>query len=212
MTVRGAHFLEELDAGHDGSDAGEVLEFDSLFAAINRKSCTVLPQTPERIEAEAYQRGFAEGESKAAERYETLLREREAEFEARLEAERARWTETVANQTARLIQDEIKRCECAIGEEVARLLLPLIETRIAQRAVEEMRDLVRRLLTEEPDSRLRISGPSDLVNAMQTALGEDGLPASVSKSDDLNLRVEIDQLVVELRVAAWIDRLREVMQ
>src|SRR5690606_19396589 len=105
---------------------------------------------PEFIEAAGYDRGFAEAQAKTIERYEALLREREAAFEERLAAERQRWAETTAAESARLIKDEIYRCECAIGNEVARLLLPLIGEQLTQRSINEIRDLVRRLLTESP--------------------------------------------------------------
>lgn len=206
------HFLEELDGGPEmAAEAGTVLEFDSLFATRTRPSPVEEAENTEFIEAAGYDRGFADAEAQTRKRYEARLRELGAESEARLESARARWTETVAADSARLIRQEIHRCECAIGEQVARLLLPLLDAELTRKSVEEIRDLVRRLLVETPDSHLRISGPGDLADAMRAALGENGLHATVQESDALELRVEIDQIVVESRVTKWIERLREVM-
>ncbi len=211
MTIRRAvHFLEELDGDLVmPADYAGGLEFDSLFVSRPSQEAAGEPEAPEFIEAAGYDRGFAEAQAKTIECYEALLREREAAFEERLAAERQRWAETTAAESARLIKDEIYRCECAIGNEVARLLLPLIGEQLTQRSINEIRDLVRRLLTESPEAHLRISGPRDLVEAMREALGENGLHASVQESDTLELRVEIDQVVVESRVSKWIERLQE---
>lgn len=206
------HFLEELDGGPEmAAEAGAVLEFDSLFVTRSRAAPVKEVESPEFIEAAGYDRGFADAEAQTRKHYEARLRELQAEFGARLESERARWTGAVAAESAQLIRDEIHRCECAIGEEVARLLLPLLETELTRKSVEEMRDLVRQMLAETPDSHLRISGPGDLTEAMRAALGENGLHATVQESGSLELRVEIDQIVIESRISKWIERLREVM-
>ena len=206
-------FLEELDDGFGANGADDFLEFDSLFAKrAARGAVDDEEERPEAIEARGYRRGFAEGEAQTAERYAALLRERETEFEARLGEERVRLTEALAERTTRLIQDEIHRCESVIGEQVAMLLMPLLETQLVEQSLNEIRDLVRRLLIETPDAHLKISGPADLIEAMRTALGENGLHASVQETRDLEIRVEVDQVVVESRVRKWIERLREVMQ
>jgi hypothetical protein len=214
MTGRHAvHFLEELDGGPEAdADGGTVLEFGSLFASRTRSEPVEPTETPEFIEAAGYDRGFADAQEQMRARYEAMLREREKAFEARLESERARWTEAFADQSARLIKDEIHRCEYAIGDQVARLLLPVIETQLTRKSVEEMRDLVRRLLTDAPDAHLRISGPRNLTEAMRDALGENGLHATILESESLELRIEVDQVVVESRVTKWIERLREVLK
>lgn len=214
MTIRRAvHFLEELDGDLAlATDQGAGLEFNNLFASRPPVETANEPEAPEFIEAAGYHRGFAEAQTRTAEQYEALLREREAAFEERLAAERQRWAETTAAEGVRLIKEEISRCECAIGNEVVRLLMPLIGEQLTRRSVNEIRDLVRRLLTESPEAHLRISGPHDLVEAMRAALGENGLHASVQETDTLELRVEIDQVVVESRVTKWIERLQEAVQ
>lgn len=207
------HFLEELDGDlRMPADHAAAMEFDSLFAKSAPQIPDSEPETPEFIEATGFHRGFAEAKANTVEHYEALLRDQEAAFEARLAAERQRWADATAAESVRLIQDEIYRCECAIGSQVGRLLMPLIGAQLTQRSVDEIRDLVRRLLTETPESHLRISGPRDLVEAMRAALGENGLHASVQESDALELRVEIDQVVVESRVTEWIERLQEAVQ
>lgn len=207
------HFLEELDGGPEPeAEAGAVLEFNSLFATRTDAKPENPADTPEFIEAAGYDRGFSAAQSQVRARYEALLREREAAFEARLESERMRWTEALAEQSARLIKDEIRRCECAIGDQVARLLLPVIEAELTRKSVQEMRDVVRQLLTDSPESHLRISGPRELTEAMRMALGENGLHATILEAEDLELRVEVDQVVVESRVSKWIESLREVVE
>src|SRR5690606_19030325 len=101
-------------------------EFNSLFASHAPEIFESEPETPEFIEAAGYHRGFAEAQANTVDHYEALLREREAAFEERLAAERQHWAEAAAAESVHLIQDEIHRCECAIGNQVGRLLMPLI--------------------------------------------------------------------------------------
>lgn len=206
-------FLEELDGGFEPkTDDGEVIEFDNLFAVRASETAESKNETLEFVEAAGYSRGFSEAQSSVAQKYEALLKEKTEAFQAELAAERAQWAERSADQSVLLIKEEIARCETAIGEQVARLLLPLVETQLAQGAVREIRDLVRRLLAESPEAHMRISGPSTMVEAMRTALGENGLHASVQESDVLDLKVEIDQVVIESRVSKWVERLREAIK
>lgn len=207
-------FLEELDGGGFGPTAedGEVIEFDNLFTTRSSEKAESQTETLEFVEAAGYSRGFSEAQVSVAKNYESLLKAKTEEFEAQLAAERVQWAERYADQSVTLIKEEIQRCETVIGEQIARLLLPLIEDQLAQRSVSEIRDLVRRLLAQAPESHLKISGPGAMVEAMRTALGENGLHASVHESDALELRVEIDQVVIETRVSEWVERLREAIQ
>lgn len=213
MAARHAvNFLEELDGGFEpGTDDGEVIEFDNLFAVRASEAVESKTETLEFVEAAGYSRGFSEAQASVANKYEALLKEKTEAFEAQLAAERAQWVERSADQSVHLIKEEIQRCETAIGEQVARLLLPLIETQLAEQSVREIRDLVRRLLAEAPEAHMKISGPGGMVEAMRMALGENGLHASVQESDVLELRVEIDQVVIESRVSKWVERLREAI-
>jgi hypothetical protein len=155
----------------------------------------------------ALDRARAEGAAEAERRFETRRAEDRAAFDLTLAERDRRLNETVATVLTERLATAVAELEARIAADVARTLARFLSGAIRERALEELGDTIRALTVRGEATRLRVSGPADLADALRTRLQAAGFTnAAVTESDAADLSVAIDDTVIATRIGAWMDR------
>jgi hypothetical protein len=162
----------------------------------------------EQAREEGHAEGLAAARAEhAAERArETLL------FEARLSAERARWTKEESEKLATRFAAALAETEADIAASVARVLRGFLIEVLRRKAVDELADDVRALLEGKEHPIVEISGAADLLAMLRERLSRfaDAIEYAPDQSPDV--KVVADQTIIETRIEAWIERVEAISE
>lgn len=153
---------------------------------------------------EARARGAREGRAEADAEHSADLAQREAEFAARLAAERQRWASEEAARISELLSAGMLGVEKAISEQVARVLRPLVPIEVRRAAVDSLAQTLADMLANGTYARIKVSGPGDLVDALSAKLGEARQAVHFETSNSVDVVVNADDTVLETRIGAWV--------
>jgi hypothetical protein len=166
----------------------------------------------QRLE-EAYIRGVLEGRAAAQAEYgEKIQRQTEA-AEKHLKSERERWVADEASRLGTLIGDSLECIGTRVAEQVARILKPFLGEKAKQRAMEELVAALDALLLKGEYSKIRVSGPEDLISALRTHLGgrADAI-AFLASERSCDVFVTADETILETRLGSWLKAIDEAPQ
>lgn len=156
--------------------------------------------------AEAREAGRAEAAREAAatqvQREETL---RAAQLQA-LQAERAAWCESEGQSLASGLRDAVAALETRIAGAVAGILAPLLPDMVARRTVDELRQAVEVLLSNENEPMILVSGRADLVSVMERHFGRVSRVRFAS-SDAPEVAVRAGDTEIRSELVAWAQHL-----
>lgn len=177
----------------------------------------VLPAPPEEPEGpsleaqlqEAFARGAAEGEARAAAAHEAAREADRARAAEMLEAERARWAAQEAGRLADLMAEAASGIEARIAAAAARALRPFLDDAVRERALAGLAEALHTLVRAKPAASLAMTGPEDLGRALMERL-DPALAAAVrfAPGPGVELAVTVDDTVVETQLALWSRALR----
>jgi len=177
-----------------------------IFARPKSQSEIAAEREAERV-AEAYLRGRNEGLDTARAEYQAKLKEAEAAFEGRLGAERLAWASEQGARLAEQVDGAFDALNSDIGDAVASILSPFIETALRARMVEELLRTLEKVLKGGRPQTLKIKGPEDLLQAIRRALGESAAAVEFETTEDVDVRVVADRTVIETQLDAWLQRI-----
>lgn len=131
-----------------------------------------------------------------------MAAEREA-FAAELAAERARWSESEAEQLAAGFAAALRALDADLTQRIGRLLVPVLSDALRRRAVDDLAQALGRLTADPNHAAIRVSGPEDLLAALRRRLGDqaDGIAFASGAAPEVS--VVADQTVIETQLAAW---------
>lgn len=154
--------------------------------------------------SEAHARGVAEGRAAAEAEFAVAAAAQVAGFEEKLTAERARWAEeqgaTLGERCASALDEMEQRLSHTVGE----LLKPVLSESVRSRALEELTAVLHGMLSKGEYAKVVVSGPSDLLGAMETRLAGSHSGMSFVPSDGTDVSVSVDETILETRIGAWI--------
>ena len=168
---------------------------------------------------DSYQQGVAAGRAQERREIDTQTAELSIDFERRLEDARGGFSKALAEQLADEVRTGIERARLAISTHVATALVPLLRASVTQAAiasfVAELSDLVE--ITE--GVAIDVACPRELVELVREALGDamarrGAPPGSVRciPGDVAEVRVKLNDTVIETRLADWLSRLDGVLR
>lgn len=161
----------------------------------------------EREIAEAHARGVLEGRAAAQAEHDAALGAQAAAFEKKLAAERQRWSAEEGQRLAQQLGGGLDDIERRVAEHVAAVLKPVLAEAVRTRAVAELARTLNSMLTRGEYARITVSGPQDLLAALEARLGvRAGLALVASEAADL--RVDADETILETSIGAWIEAIR----
>ena len=108
----------------------------------------------------------------------------------------------------------LEHIETAISDAAARILLPLLAEPLRRQMVAELAAAIRAVVANAPDAAVavNVSGPDDLLAALQAKLGSGGPTLRTTTAPGCDLTVQIEQTVLETTLGAWRVRLEEAME
>jgi hypothetical protein len=153
--------------------------------------------------ADAHARGVLEGHAAAQVENDAALARQIAEAAQALKKDRQRWSETEGTRLSGLMTDAMADLEQRIANQVARCLKQVLDDGIRQRAVAQLSVALDDLLRKGEYAAISISGPDDLLAAMQAKLDAHHPRLTFIPSDGTDLVVSADETILETRIAAW---------
>ncbi|AHB49917.1 hypothetical protein W911_04110 [Hyphomicrobium nitrativorans NL23] len=176
--------------------------------AVRTKDDTGRPGRNAAVEAEARieearTRGILDGRAAADAEYAALLAAKDAAFEERLASERQKWAVDEGGRLGNLFHAGLMDVEQRVAEQVGRILKPIFADEVRRAAVSALSQTLTEMLAKGAYTRIAISGPSDLLSALQARVGEVDAALSFVVSERVDLVVHADETVLETRIGAW---------
>jgi hypothetical protein len=177
----------------------------------HRSGAPATAEDPASRLADARARGQEEGRAAAEAEYRAAQQTQREEFEQRLASERRGWVEREGTVLAEGVLAAMRDIEGRIAESAARVLQPFLTAQLQRQVMDELVAAVQALVSKDASASLEICGPKDLVDAMRERLAGTAANATFSASDVPDVRVTVDQTVVQSRLAAWCARIEAAL-
>ncbi len=165
------------------------------------------PDLDEQL-AEARGQGHAEGEAAGRAAADAEIAALGASHEAHVEALRNAWIAEQGEALAGLIRDGLRDVETAIADALAAVLEPVLADGMRAKALDEVRDAIGTLLAGDRGAVVRVTGPADLVDAVQAALGPAPGVDFAADATAVELTVLAGDTTVRSVLEPWAERLR----
>ncbi|MEF2550851.1 hypothetical protein VQ042_05640 [Aurantimonas sp. A2-1-M11] len=158
------------------------------------------------------QQGRAEAEAEAAAALAAASEAAEAAKAAAIEAARGEWAGEEGEQIGSLLSERLDRIETIVRASLSSVLKPIALGARRRQTVLELADAVGMLIGDGEALSIRVSGPADLLEALEEALGKrKSFIICEPDPDMVEVRIECDQTVVETRLKGWRTALEEAL-
>jgi hypothetical protein len=185
--------------------ANYLPRFGSGPAVTEIESIAAQPAVDLVAEAEARGRraAMAEAEAQAI----ALLAEERAAAELRLAEARRDWVAGEADRLAARIAEAFTELETGIASAMTRVLTPFLATAARRAAIDDLARTLEGLLAGGEHRTLRISGPEDLLAAIEARIPPAAGAVTFAPDESADVTVVADRTIVTTQIGAWMDRL-----
>jgi hypothetical protein len=156
---------------------------------------------------EAAARGREEGKEAVRADYEQQLAEEKSQFEKTLAQERNRWVDDEGAKIEAVVTAAFERLEIEIAACNERILQPFLEMVLRRQVIDALVENLSIMMSSEQHSLIRISGPGDLLSALQAKLPAFSGAIEFMPDESCDVTVIADQTIIESQMQAWIDRI-----
>jgi hypothetical protein len=118
------------------------------------------------------------------------------------------WAAAEGNALGEALLRAVSEVETRLAETTARVLRPFLETKIREAAVAELVTTIEAILTRDKAAQVEITGRDDLLDVVRARLAGK-VQATYASSEAGDIRVTIDQTVLETRLGAWVAAIEE---
>ncbi len=140
-------------------------------------------------------------------RLAALHEEHAAVMAARLDEARRSWVAGEAERLCERLPAAFEALESSIADATARVLFPFLATAARRLAVDDLVASVRQLFRNAGSPAIRVTGPADLLGAIEERLGELAPAVEFAVDDAADVTVSADRTLIATQVGAWVDRL-----
>lgn len=148
----------------------------------------------------------------SAGRIEELRRQLAAEQASTLADTRRSWVENEGDRLADLVILQMAVFEDALKSTLTSLLRPLVLDARKRQTVDELAGAVKTIAFDGASVKIAASGPSDLLQALETKLGDHARHVSFDANEaETDVRIDANQTVIETRLAAWLKAVEEAL-
>lgn len=162
--------------------------------------------------AAAESQGFEKGRRSI----EHELRQAVGDLEARFANERAtirkEWTEAQANKMRDQLDAGLARLRLELHQSVTQAIMPFLAARLREQAVEELTAAAEALVNEGMPPTVEISGPADLTAAIARQLEPLATVVKIALVETPELRVKVDNRMLETRFKDWLAVVEDVLR
>jgi hypothetical protein len=210
------HFLREFASGEETSPPAPP---PPVQKAAPPPAAVPAPDMLASRLQESYQQGVAAGRAQERQEMETQIAELSIDFERRLDEARGGFSKALAEQLADEVRIGIERARLAISAHAVTALMPILRTSVTQAAIESFVAELSDMVEPMEGMTIDVACPRELVEPVREALGEamgkrGAPPGSVRciPGDVAEVRVKVNDTVIETRLADWLSRLDGVLR
>lgn len=153
----------------------------------------------------AHARGVEEGRAAARAEQEAALAAQAAAFEQKLAAERETWAAEQGVRFGEAIAAAFDDLERRVSHLVSEMLKPVLDEQVRLRAVTELSRALNAMLSKGGYARIAVSGPADLIAAIEARLGGAHAGLSFAPTDAIDIAISADDTILETQIGAWRD-------
>ncbi len=166
----------------------------------------------EALIADAHARGVLEGRAAGQVDQDQALAKQAAVFEQKLVAERQRWTVEQADRVCEMLRATFEDIEQRVALHVSDILKPFLLEQVRLKAVEELSASLHSMLSKGDYAKVNISGPRDLLSEIESRVGIAHPGVSFNEGADVDVTVHADDTIIETRIGAWTDSIKDNSQ
>lgn len=210
------HFLKEFGSG-EASFQPPMPTLDPQIVVPN----VAMPPGPDPVEIQiqdAYQQGLEAGRAFEREQAETQAAELAIDFDRRLDEARKTFSEKLAESLADEFRAGLEAARLSISGHVATILMPLLRNGLTQSAIQTFVAELDSMIESAEGVTVEVVCPRALMEPVRAALGEAmarrGAPPGTVRcilGESAEVRVAINDTVLETRLADWLSRLEGVL-
>jgi hypothetical protein len=129
-----------------------------------------------------------------------------------LSEQRTIWIEQESLQLSAQISAALDRIEADLAERVANILRPFVTEAFRRQTLGEFKDVIGALLSGRDASLLKVSGPDDLLSALQMHLGRYGDLVKFLPGEHVEVSVAAQDTLVQTQLNSWSVRLSQALE
>jgi hypothetical protein len=199
--------LRRVRLDNEGKSAGSNVVFLDAGGSENSEALSEEPATNwEALIEQARQEERAAAEL----RLQEALEAQRSEFVEITKAQRDHWVREESDVLAQKLEKEFSLLEHELGDKIGGVLAGFVASAFKGQALSEMAELLAALMGDSERPLVRVSGPQDLIEALQAKAGE--LTGSVEFvfADQPDISIVADDAHIETQISAWAERLSKL--
>jgi hypothetical protein len=161
---------------------------------------------------EAYARGVRDGKASAKAVADANLIELRQQHTEELANARRVWTKEEGATIERRLEEGVARLEVTIAESVGRILEPILTDSIRRRAIDELVETLKLVLSKDEGVTLHISGPEDLLEMIRSGLDGKTVAVVYAPGEQSDVRVVAGKTFMETCLGAGMAKLKEARE
>ncbi len=158
---------------------------------------------------ETFELGRAEGQSEASVLFEAEKLRLERDFLEQLAAAEAEFMQRIGDRMFEQLGEGLTAVSAQLSSNLATVLAPLVEKNLRERAITGFTTEIERLTKGLEGVMIDISGPAHLIDPLRNRPGIDLMRFSFTQSDQSELSMKLDDVVVETRLGRLIDAVKD---
>ncbi|MFN3744309.1 MAG: hypothetical protein ACK4TL_06355 [Hyphomicrobiaceae bacterium] len=209
------HFLKEFDSG----EAPFQPPLPEPMPAPAVKAVTPALDTLAQRLQESYQQGVTAGRALEREAAEAQAAELAVDFERRLEDARSTFSAALADALAAELRAGIESARARLSSHVATVLVPFLRDGLTRAAIDSFVKELGNMIDTTEGLSVEVACPKEIIELLRERLGEamaarGAPPGSVRciPGDAADIRVTLNETVIETRLADWLARLEGVLR
>jgi hypothetical protein len=164
------------------------------------------PATGPKLE-QGMLKAFEEGRD-AARRELAIDRDRQREdFADQIMHEREKWAREEGDRLIEAHRAAMADFETRCAQTVANILRPFLTQAVIARVTDALVQNLEVLFASRTQSLFEICGPADLLDALRAKFENRQAAISYSLSDSIDVRVRVDDTIIETQLGAWMEAL-----
>ncbi|WP_114943974.1 hypothetical protein [Microvirga calopogonii] len=129
-----------------------------------------------------------------------------------LSEQRTIWVEEQAQQLSAQLAAAVDCLEANLSEKVANILRPFVAEAFRQQTLTEFKEVLATLLSGNEARLLKVSGPEDLLMALQDRLGSSRSLIEFSPGEHVEVSVTAQDTLAQTQLNAWTARLSQALE
>lgn len=170
-----------------------------------------LPEAATSAIEDAFRRGFEEGQREAEARLAHDLGEQKAAAELRLGQARKAWAVDFGQVLSQELSSAVQDMHHILADNFVDVLLPIIRDEMRGEAVRKISEAMRTTAASDWQGPLIIEGPSDLLEALRENLADMASIIECRVVEGQDVRVTINETILETQLAAWGDAVKRIL-